>query len=345
MRILWATIDKSLRVARHLYEGLPNEVARLVHVTFLTRHTGNMLFGPYQRCVLNGSIRQEEMILPYLQKNKEHFDFLMIDSLLGFDTEQWHNIDIPMGVYVEDLHKSWTEVEKAIEYDAEVIFHKYKLPMTRFYPDAVSQARRLVWLPHAINTGMFRPGPFRLIEVLHTGRIHKHEWVYPERTYAWRWLRGKDYFTRVERPDETPYSIEKWPTGEVYSDLLGSAKISIVCGSIYHYAVLKFFEIAACGTVLMSDWFEELGMLGFRPGENMVVMDLSSSDRLDDQMRWFLTHAEERCRIAENGMELVHKYHSIGVRAKQLINHICKIIGKPKMFEIEYDFCQEFSDE
>jgi spore maturation protein CgeB len=340
MNILWARVDRSARVARHLFEELPNEVARHVNVTFLNRSLGDDLLGPYQRKLQSGLAKPNALIWPYLQNSRQHFDFLMIDAIMCFDTEPWKDIRVPKGVLVGDLHNRLGEIDRAIQYGADIIFHKYKLPLYIFHPTAPSRAKNLVWLPHSVNTEVFKPAPFKFVEVLHTGRVHPA--VYPARAKSLELLRDKDYFVRVERPDETPYATKKWPVDDAYADLIASSKICICGGSIYHYPVQKYFEISASDSLLVSDWFEELGMLGFKPQHNMVVIDLYN---LDTQMESLLKHSEERCRVAENARELMHKYHSVKVRAKQFINHVCDVLERPHMYEVEYDFYKEFGSD
>ena len=196
-----------------------------------------------------------------------------------------------------------------------------------------------IWFPHSVDTEQFLYFGTKCLDVLMVG-VTQLPW-YPFRAEACRLLENQPYFHKVARPPETRHHAPKYPVGRDYAELLSSAKICITCGSIYHYPVMKFFEIPACGSLLISDWFPELEMLGFKPDWNMVVADL---DNLPKQVEWWLSHDEERRRVSDRGAELVRKYHSTEIRAKQLLNHLCMFLGRKPIFELEFDFYSTFGN-
>ena len=82
---------------------------------------------------------------------------------------------------------------------------------------------------------------------------------------------------------------------------------------------MKYFEIPASKSLLVSNFFDELGDLGFIPDENMVAIDY---ENLDSQMKRLRTSYES---IAQKGYDLIREKHSTIARAKELIEWLRKI--------------------
>jgi hypothetical protein len=196
----------------------------------------------------------------------------------------------------------------------DVVFHRYKKHFEEFRH--MIKNKRSIWFPHSVNTDLFKPRGPKTRDVVMVGITSKH---YPMRNHIARTLRDKPYFERIIRPPESLHMLDKWPIKEDYAEIVASAKICPTGGSIWHYPVAKYFEIPACNTLLMSDWFDELGDLGFIPNENMVVID---SSNLVKQVEWWLEHEDERLRVAENGYKLVLEKHTGAVRAKEFVKYL-----------------------
>jgi hypothetical protein len=62
----------------------------------------------------------------------------------------------------------------------------------------------------------------------------------------------------------------------------------------------RCYEAMACGSVLFTDWREELETL---PSDSYALW--GGSQELEEKARWLLAHDEERNRIAENGVRAV----------------------------------------
>jgi len=339
MKILWLTIDRSSRVAQH-FDAFQNAASRLTDVICIRQSTEGLEAGQFSRQAMSGNIRRKQTMLSYLRSSKEEFDFVFTDALFGFINDGWDEIRCPKGVLLEDLHGpivKW-QVEMIKEFNFDVVFHRYKLPLQTFHP-TICKGHKCFWLPHAVDMDVFKDyGLGKSIEVLHTGVASPV--YYPMRQQIIRYLQGKSYFYTVDRPSEDPSKRgSNSYRGRQYAKLLSSSKICTTTGSKLHYPVLKYFEIPACNTLLIGDWFPELRILGFDPQENMVCLDVRN---IAEQVEWWLAHDKERERIVLNGMEFIHKYHSMEVRAKQFLNEICKVIGRDPMFEIKHDFHVSF---
>jgi spore maturation protein CgeB len=82
---------------------------------------------------------------------------------------------------------------------------------------------------------------------------------------------------------------------------------------------MKYFEIPACRTLLIADWFDELGSLGFKDHVNMVKLN---KRKLKEQVEYWFTHDKEREEIAKAGEILIQQRHSVDIRARELIEHL-----------------------
>jgi spore maturation protein CgeB len=86
-----------------------------------------------------------------------------------------------------------------------------------------------------------------------------------------------------------------------------------------HQASPRVFEAMACGAFVLTDRQPDVVSL-FRGGEHLVVFD---DDRdLREKIGYFLTHPEERERIAAAGMREVLDNHTYAHRVKELFAYI-----------------------
>jgi len=324
MKILWVAVDRSTRVASHMFGDLALKVSEYVDTDFVVRNTNNLKFGQYFRNATHKKIKDKPLLNP--DKINKTYDFVVVDGISAFVTEEWRKIKIPKAFIVEEMHHPiWQEIENGVKFKFDFLFHKYYNALYDKHPKIKNKFGNVIYLPHCVNHNVFKPSSFKMIDVLLTGVVHQK--VYPIRFKANSHLSKKKYFTRIARPaDKSPNIIKKnddrWPIGKQYADLLSISKISITGGSKLHYPVMKFFEILSSGSLLVSDYFKELGTLGFEPGKNMVKIKCGSPEQLDKQMRDLLNDVDKRCEIANNGRKLILERHTVDIRAKQLIDSL-----------------------
>jgi len=316
MKILWLTVDRSARVARH-FDTLRMAVSKITKVNHMVRKL-NTVAGPYSQAATSGRIREKPVLPQLLELEHGDFDFIMCDALFAYLSEDWKSIPIPKGVLLEDMHGPVVkfQADYIAENNIDVVFHRYNAPMKEYHP-SLFKSSKCIWLPHAVDN-IFRYYGEKTLDVLFTGCIGQ---TYPIRRSIVDQLRDKSYFKRWNRPPETFEKQQKYPVGKDYAKLISSAKIHPTCGSKLHYPVIKFMEIPACRTLLISDWFNELGELGFIPGVNMIKLLVGD---MDAQMRWWLRH-DDREMIAKAGEELIQQRHTVEVRAKEFIKHLERI--------------------
>lgn len=82
---------------------------------------------------------------------------------------------------------------------------------------------------------------------------------------------------------------------------------------------LRIFDVLGCGGFLITNYQEELFDY-FVPGEDLEIF--TSADELIDKCKYYLSHEDERIRIAKSGYEKVKSHHTIDIRMAQLISNI-----------------------
>lgn len=331
MRILWLTVDRSHRVAHH-FDDFREAVSKIADVTTLKKYPagdkGQNLWHLSRR-LLSKDIITENIVLNHLLGDS-NYDYIFSDAFFAYTHEDWDKITIPSAIFIEDVHghvpRFQLNIAKTV--GIKTVFHRFNHAFHRHHADARSSFS-CFWLPHSINMERFSDTIEKTINVLHVGAYT--ESVYPFRYAAIKALNGKSYFKQIERPRDlsgTPRQ-SKWPIDRDYDNLLQSADICITGGSVFHAPVQKFFEIPAANSLLLSDWFSDLGMLGFVPNKNMVPSYKENVLRVVEDL---LSNPDEIKRISTSGHELIQSNHTSEIRSRQFINMICQVLDRPLEF-------------
>lgn len=86
---------------------------------------------------------------------------------------------------------------------------------------------------------------------------------------------------------------------------------------------LRVFDILGCGGFLLTNYQQELGEL-YEIGKDVEVF--TSKEELADKAAYYLTHEEERRKIAISGYEKTRALHTYETRISQMIKIIFKTI-------------------
>jgi hypothetical protein len=321
LRILWLTIDRSMRVTGH-FDYFREAVSKIAKVKAVFKSTKPYLAGKFSKLAMQRAITPEKLITKKLAN--KGWDFVMIDALFAYMDDNLNYLRAPKAMVIEDNHDvvpRW-QVVQGKERGVEVLFHRGLESFHRFHPDA-RENYRCSWLPFAANTKMFRPinGAVRS-GVFHFGTVNgKH---YPLRVELIKKLKDKEWFTYVARPVETIDRSHKWPIRGEYADLLAQAEICVTCGSRYDAAVQKYLEIPACGTVLMSNWFKDLDAFGYIDGVNIVIYQ----EPIEEQIEFMLQDKERLRVIGKNGLHLIREKHTMEIRAREFIQKVERILNE-----------------
>jgi len=232
-------------------------------------------------------------------------------------------LKVPYAIFMNDLHydidlRSELIAGENIKY----IFAPYRDAFFQWYPEF---KERLIWLPHHINTAIFRDYHLPAsIDYLMMGALSED--VYPLRFKIYETMKEYDNFVYHPHPGYRNFSSdEEVLVRERYARELNRAKIFLTCDSLFHYPVTKYFEVPACNTLLMASTSSEIQDLGFIPGVNFVAIN---ENDFEEKARYYLAHEQERLEIASKGYEMVRGRHSTADRTAELINRLEEIINQ-----------------
>lgn len=231
------------------------------------------------------------------------------------------NIDrvtIPVGSIVHDMHYK-TEYRRQFfkEQKIDFIFPHYRDAFLRWFPEFENQ---MIWFPHHVPLHIFKDYQLpKTIDYLFIGACAP--FVYPLRAKMIERLKNEKGFVMYGHPGYKPinYQSEQYVVGERYAQLINRSKMLFTCNSIYQYPVLKYFETAACNTLLMANGSKELRDLGFIDGKTFVEVNETN---VLEKARYYLNNETERLKIASNANQMVRERHSTEKRANELIQFI-----------------------
>lgn len=155
-------------------------------------------------------------------------------------------------------------------------------------------------------------------------------------------LRKAGAIRHVEQPLSNEYIQTSWPSTAAfdqhqswYADWHRRARIAPFDGSIWDWPTSRYFEAMACGALVVAPMPHDGDILGFQDGVNMVVVD---GHDFMDKIWHYLSHEDERARIAAAGAKLVRQHHTCEARADQIIERLEMFHEGKSAVEIEADF-------
>lgn len=253
-------------------------------------------------------------------------DFILLNDLHPTYCPYIRGIEettIPVGVFMHDLHYKKSRRKRLVEKgNVSVIFAHYRDAFLEWYPEFEN---RFVWLPHHVETSIFKDYKIgKNIDYLMMGALFPS--FYPLRASMYNQLKVASNFKYHKHPGYK--RIGKGDlTGEMYAKELNRSKIFFTCDSIYHYPVLKYFEVPACNTLLLASSSKELADLGFIDGKTFVAVN---EKNVMQKAAYYLKNEQERVKIARAGYEMVHANHTTSKRAEVLMEHIENVIVNKK---------------
>lgn len=122
----------------------------------------------------------------------------------------------------------------------------------------------------------------------------------------------------------TRYSVQRWFDATPwfhrrFSRAIARSRLSITCDASIGYAVRKFFEIPAFGSVLAARFFPEMAALGFQDGTNCFALREDRLGRIEEVITFIKSDSREALRLAKAGQEMVWTSHRATVRAEQFL--------------------------
>jgi len=111
-----------------------------------------------------------------------------------------------------------------------------------------------------------------------------------------------------------------------YINMINRSKLCITSNNKFRSLSIKYYEIMACGSLLLADEPEDLNTLGFVNGEHLILYTNNLKD-LKNKIKYCLSHDKEREEIANNGMKFIREKHSNEIRVKQMTEIIREELG------------------
>jgi hypothetical protein len=310
MKVLWLTIDRNQRVANH-FDDFRDTFCRVTDTDVLFQKLYNFL--PNQ---LHEQYKNKSRVYPLMLEDiTNEYDVIVCDAMFIWMFEDWNRIKIPTFIIIEDQHAKVPklQIDFAIKHNMGII-HRYQF--NQYHTDIPKHIKK-IWSPHSVNINNFKDyGLPKKYGLLQTGAIGG---VYQLRSLVHDTMKGMPEYHRIVRPVDN--AKQQWPVQDQYSRELNKAKICLCCGATVEYPVMKFFEIPASKSVLYTDYFNELGDLGFIPDENMIQVNKQT---IRKQVKILVSEgwSGKLETIAQNGYNLIHERHTNEIRAKELKNEL-----------------------
>ncbi|MFQ6340628.1 glycosyltransferase [Bacillus sp. AF62] len=253
-------------------------------------------------------------------------DFILLNDLRPTRCPEITDLStcsIPIGMIMHDLHYK-------IDYRKQFIINNCIPYLFVHYRDAFKAnykefENRMIWFPHYINPEIFKDyNQPKSIDFLMMGCVHPE--IYPLRDTMLKELKKHENFKYYDHPGyhHSSYNEQQFIVGERYAKKINKSKIFFTCDSIYHYPLMKYYEVLATNTLLLAPESQELKDLGFIPNVHFISID--EGNYMELGYKFLKTYDTLGQRIAKNGCKMILKYHTVEKRVDYFIDLIEKIL-------------------
>ena len=238
------------------------------------------------------------------------------------------SLDCAKYILCDDLHagEEHSEQEMLEAFSTcNTILSTYEYVFDRFYPE-LSKTKKVVWMPHSASPDFllaFNEHPVNAI--LLSGVIDDY---YPLRQRMRALCDKGSYPISIHRHPgyRCDFDHETNPSiGRAYAKRINAYRAAFTDSSKYRYAVAKYFEIPATGSLLLADRAvsEPLSRLGFIDGVHYIGV---SDEDLEEKIEYTLDENNhmELDQVRRNGQELVWRRHKTADRARS-IDEVCTL--------------------
>jgi len=292
------------------YQLFRNEIARQHKVTFYGKRHPN--FDPLcvdVRDILKRCDSPPDMIMTFgndsmkLYKGLENITGILKVHFLGDYND---SINPELKVYKNNIENQ-NKYLKNIKFD--VIFTLSYRALKLLRKNKICDVTGC--LPFSIDTNIYKDYNLKKtndVMAVYSTKTQKAD-AYPNRNLIHQMISKMKVSSKIDYV--VHHAMIKW---------INRSKINI--NSINYYRTLngRFTETLACGTLLLTDKPDDLEKLGFVDGKHLVIYkDLKD---LKAKILYYLSHDDERERIAQQGEDFVRKHHSCQIRVKEMMNFI-----------------------
>ena len=238
------------------------------------------------------------------------------------------DIKIPKAVFLVDYVPS---VNKANKNDEFMRKHEFDIAFLRssYCMELFAQRKRRgsipsntdpVFLPFGVNTFVYNDKKIdRVYDVCAIFSIVS--WAYPRRSAlvdALQCMAGISLLT-------AGHGNKGKIVHNSYVEAINKSKVFVNSNGTYKAVLMKYFEVMACRTLLITDKPTDADYMGFVDGENIVFY--RNIGEAVKKVRYYLDHPQERERIATNGYNLVRAFHGNDKRVKDVLT-VMKEVGE-----------------
>ncbi|MET3728942.1 hypothetical protein ABID52_002523 [Fictibacillus halophilus] len=305
-----------------------------LNILFITKDTSQFIekssFYLYQQLQrdMNVEVWSEhasvQYILAHVQRKPDFILFNDIHKNYSPFISGLESLEIPSGMIVHDLHYKPRLRERIMKLDCfKVLFPHYKEAFINMFP---SLSYKVHWFPHHVNEHVFKDYQLtKETDLLMVGANYPH--LYPLRATIMQEMKSLSGFKTFKHPGYRDIQTHEKDiiSGNDYAKQINAAKLFITCDSIYHYPLLKYFEVLASKTLLLAPGSPELQELGFIDGQTFVQIDFNN---YKEKIHYYLSNAVERDAIAKQGHKMVHERHTSSKRALEMIHKIQTILER-----------------
>ncbi|MDL4839759.1 glycosyltransferase [Aquibacillus rhizosphaerae] len=307
----------------------------MTHILFIAEDTSKLLNKNYHYLEqelakeVNVTIWRKPGHISYiLRQLNTRPDFILllndIDKQMSPMIKGLSNINIPTGIFVNDVHRFTSLRRNYIKKNN--ISYVFTIIRDKFIEKYPEFTHKMEWFPHFVNTELCRDyGLEKEINLLMMGAVNEY---YPLRQKIVNYYSNNKDFVYHSHPGYQNFSEKDEQhafIGENYAKEINRAKMLFTCPSTLKYPVIKYFETLACKTLLLAPSFTELEDLGFIPDYHFVPID---ENNFQQKAAYFLENEKERQKIVEQGYHFIRQRHSVKIRVQQLIKKIEIIINQ-----------------
>lgn len=205
----------------------------------------------------------------------------------------------------------FSEYEEFIEsLKIDYIFSFFRYPLNAWKKSKIYN--KLIWFPPSFDPLIFND--WKKEKIWDVGNlnasIRTFDKFYPERYNMHMILSGMEdikYFT-ARHPGSGMKAPNTPLIGKSFSEAINSCKLFVTSGNlIYRNYTPKYVEIMASKTCLLAFEPMDSELIGLVDGINYVKID---EHNLEEKVRYYINHDQERERIAENGYQFVLNNYS-----------------------------------
>jgi hypothetical protein len=254
-------------------------------------------------------------------------DFIFFGDIKKTKTIEVTGLDqvsIPKGVLTVDLQSCPDFFKNFVKRNQiDLIFSVYRDAFSRFFQEF---SEKFVWMPHHVYTSVFKDYKLpKKNDYLLMGAVNRK--LYPLRSHILRTMKRTPGFVYHKHPGYKYFREEerkKALIGKNFAREINRSKIFFTDDCIYHYPVAKYYEVAACNTLVVGSGSCELKDLGFIHRRTYVEIDESN---FESRAKYYMNREKRRKQIASNGYEMVRANHTTPIRVRQFVNCIRRYLG------------------